>query len=235
MLTKKNSFVNRFGKRWIVTIPRNFRGPNDSIRYYSLWTRCQYSNTSFVIPDIVSQPNIENFVCRPNKYLRYDQHDHQISEICYESRHQCSSIIGVHPYCRCQYLILTQIQQWCSIFAAICLLFAIIILYLKLIASPQNGREGKKFISSLMIVLFSASARFLLTFAPLLFLGLALILMLITMILVGVYLRRNQYEDYDIKLPDDIRRTLTKPPDTFNLYRLKGFFQNYPSKKKNDK
>ena len=139
MKKKKKSILIRFGKRWIVVIPRHPRGPNESIRYYSLWTRCQYSNTSFVIPDIASQPNIENFVCRPNKYLRYNQQDHEISEICYESRHQCSSIIGVHPYCRCQYLILNQIQQWCSIFAAIFLLLSIFILYLKLIASPQNG------------------------------------------------------------------------------------------------
>ena len=73
-----------------------------------------------------------------------------------------------------------------------------------------------------------ASATFLLTFVPMVFLTLALILMLITMILVGSYLRRNEYEDYDIKLPNDIRRTLTKPPDTFNLYRLEDVFQKHP-------
>jgi hypothetical protein len=58
---------------------------------------------------------------------------------CYESRHQCSSIIGVPSDCQCKYLFITKIQQWCSIFAAIFLLIAIFVFYLKLIASPQNG------------------------------------------------------------------------------------------------
>ena len=62
-----------------------------------------------------------------------------------------------------------------------------------------------------------------------LFLGLALILMVITMILLGAYLRRNEYEDYDIKLPNN----LSNSPDTFNLYRLKGYFQNYPGRRRN--
>lgn len=91
------------------------------------------------MPDISSQPNIENFVCRPNTYLRYDIFNKEITNICYESRHQCSSIIGVHPYCKCQYLISTQIQQWCSIFATVFLFLAIFILYLKIIAKPQNS------------------------------------------------------------------------------------------------
>lgn len=131
--------IFRFSKRWIVAIPRRPRGPNDQIHYYGLWTRCQYSNTSFVIPDISSQPNIENFVCRPNTYLRYNINDEEISKKCYLSRHQCSSMIGVHPNCKCKYLSVTQAQQWCSILAAVFLLLALFIFYLKLIASPQNG------------------------------------------------------------------------------------------------
>lgn len=55
-----------------------------------------------------------------------------------------------------------------------------------------------------------------------------MILMLITMILLGGYLRRNEYEDYDIKFPNDLRESLSNSPETFNLYRLKGYFQNYP-------
>lgn len=58
-----------------------------------------------------------------------------------------------------------------------------------------------------------------------LFLSLALILMLITMTLVGAYLRRNEYEDYDIKL-SDMRVLLPMAPETLNLYRLNGFFEN---------
>lgn len=129
----------RFSNRWIVSIPRRSRGPNDQTRYYGLWSRCQYSNTSFVIPDISSQPNIENFVCRPNFYIRYDTTNEQLNQICYESRHQCSSIIGVHPDCKCKYLHSNQIQQWSTILASVFLLLTIIILYLKLIASPQTS------------------------------------------------------------------------------------------------
>ncbi|CAF3417722.1 unnamed protein product [Rotaria sp. Silwood1] len=203
-------FLAIFSKRWIVAIPRQPRGPNDQIHYYSLWTRCQYSNTSFVTPDVSSQPNIENFVCRPNTYLRYNINNEEISKKCYLSRHQCSSIIGVHPDCKCKYLPIIQIQQWCCILAAVFLLLAIFSLYLKLIASPQNE-----------------SATLLLAFAPMALLSAALLLMIITMILVGAYLRRNEYEDYDMKLPKHIFPPLSLLPETFNLYRLNAFFKNY--------
>jgi hypothetical protein len=68
-----------------------------------------------------------------------------------------------------------------------------------------------------------------LSFAPVVHLGLALLLMVITMILVGAYLRRNEYEDYDIKLPRDIRYSLPTAPETVNLYRLNGFFKTHQS------
>jgi hypothetical protein len=73
----------------------------------------------------------------------------------------------------------------------------------------------------------------LLTFSPMGFLSLALLLMIITMILVGAYLRRNEYEDYDIKLPKDIRYSLSMGHETVNLYRLNGFFKNHQSIKLN--
>ncbi len=47
------------------------------------------------------------------------------------------------------------------------------------------------------------------------------------MILVGAYLRRNEYEDYDIKLPKQIFSPLRTKPETFNLYRLNAFFKNH--------
>ncbi|CAF2443270.1 unnamed protein product [Rotaria sp. Silwood2] len=203
-------FLAIFSKRWTVAIPRQPRGPNDQIHYYGLWTRCQYSNTSFVIPDISSQPNIENFVCRPNTYLRYNINNEEISRKCYLSRHQCSSIIGVHPDCKCKYLHVTRTQQWCSILAAVCLLFAIFSLYLRIIASPQN-----------------VSGTFLLALAPVTLFTVALLLMIITMILVGASLRRNEYEDYDIKLSKEIFPPLSTVPETFNLYRLNAFFKNH--------
>lgn len=129
----------RFTERWTITIPNQPRGPNDQNHYYGLWTRCQYSNTSFVMPDISSQPNIENFVCRPNTYVRYDIFSKEASQKCYSSRHQCSSIVDVPSDCKCKYLSVTKLQQWLSILAAIFILLAICVLYLKLIASPQNG------------------------------------------------------------------------------------------------
>ncbi len=59
------------------------------------------------------------------------------------------------------------------------------------------------------------------------FLSLALLLMIVTMILVGAYLRRNEYEDYDIKLPN----LLPGAPETVNLYRLDGFLKDHQSMK----
>ncbi len=53
------------------------------------------------------------------------------------------------------------------------------------------------------------------------------------MILVGAYLRRNEYEDYDIKLPKETLYLLSTVPDTVNLYRLNGIFQNYNGMKIN--
>lgn len=47
------------------------------------------------------------------------------------------------------------------------------------------------------------------------------------MILVGAFLRHNEYEDYDIKLPKHIFQFLPMVPDTFNLYRLNAFFKNH--------
>ncbi len=74
---------------------------------------------------------------------------------------------------------------------------------------------------------YLGGATLFLTFAPMILLSLALVLMVITMLLVGAYLRRNQYEDYDIKLPKQIFSQLRMKPETFNLYRLNAFFKNH--------
>ena len=178
------------------------------------------------MPDISSQPNIENFVCRPNTYLRYNIYNQEITKTCYESRHQCSSIIGVHPDCHCRYLRVTQIQQGCCILAGTFLFIAILVSYLKLIAAPENSLFLFSYKSE-FILLYLGSARLFLTFAPIVLLSLVLLLMVITMILVGAYLRRNEYEDYDIKLPKQIRYSLRTKPETVNLYRLNALFKNH--------
>jgi hypothetical protein len=58
--------------------------------------------------------------------------------------------------------------------------------------------------------------------------------MVTTMILVGAYLRRNEYEDYDIKLPKDTLYSLSTVPDTVNLYRLNGIFEKHNGMTMND-
>jgi len=78
-----------------------------------------------------------------------------------------------------------------------------------------------------VFLFYLASATILLTFAPMVCLSIVLLLMLVTMILVGAYLRRNEYEDYDIKLPKDILYSLPGAPETVNFYRLDAFFKNH--------
>ena len=61
------------------------------------------------------------------------------------------------------------------------------------------------------------------------FLNLALLLMITTMILLAAYLRRYQYEEYDIKLPKDLFESSAVVSDTWNYYRLNLFFRTHPS------
>jgi hypothetical protein len=81
-----------------------------------------------------------------------------------------------------------------------------------------------------ILLSFLATARFLLTFSPLIYLSLALLSMIMTMILLTAYLRRNEYEDFDIKLPNELLQPQAKSPDTVNLYRLQTFFHHQKSK-----
>ena len=120
-------------------------------------------------------------------------------------------------------------QQWFSLLAAVFLLLTIFIFYLRLIASPQNGLFVEIDTRHLCLLLLLASASFLLTFAPMGLLSFALLVMLVTMILLGAYLRRNEYEDYDVKLPKTFFEPMNEAPETVNLYRLKAFFRSHPS------
>lgn len=60
-------------------------------------------------------------------------------------------------------------------------------------------------------------------------LTLALLSMMIIMILIGAFLRRNEYEDFDIRLPQNLLQPSHLAPATVNLYRLQSFFRHYPS------
>ena len=78
-----------------------------------------------------------------------------------------------------------------------------------------------------------ASAAVLLTYSPLIFLTVALLGILLVLILIGASLRRNQYEDFDVRLPVELLRPAEFAPETVNFYRLNSFFDRYPSEKIN--
>jgi hypothetical protein len=77
-------------------------------------------------------------ICRPNVYMRYSL-DH--FDTCYSIRRNCPVIVpGQLPEgCYCQYLPSAKGLQWLTILAAVFLVLGLLILYLKTIASPQNG------------------------------------------------------------------------------------------------
>ncbi|CAF0892986.1 unnamed protein product [Didymodactylos carnosus] len=117
-------------------------------------------------------------------------------------RHLCSSLTKVVHPCTCDYIPSTKGLQWCCILAALYLILGILVLYLKLIAAPQN-----------------ASAAFLLGFVPVSLIFIALLFMLTTLILVGAYLRRDEYEDYDVILSS------IPAEESVNYYRLTQYFK----------
>ncbi|CAF0893211.1 unnamed protein product [Didymodactylos carnosus] len=207
-------FLAMFTKRWKVTIPKGVQNiSNNNPHYYGLWERCQYMDISFATPVVIKSsstniinfdtgtPTIRNFVCRPNTYLRYKSKDID-TEICFIYRHLCSSLTNVIHPCTCNYLPSTKGLQWCCILAAIFMILGLLLLYLKLIAIPQHDMLA-----------------FLLNFTPILFIFFSILFMLTTLILIGAYLRRDEYEDYDVVLSSILTG------ESVNLYRLKQYFQ----------
>jgi hypothetical protein len=60
---------------------------------------------------------------------------------CYPIRRRCS-VLEKHQLpkgCSCRYLTSAKVLQWLTVIAAIFLVLGLILLYLKIIASPQNG------------------------------------------------------------------------------------------------
>jgi hypothetical protein len=82
------------------------------------------------------RPNVQ--LCRPNRYMRYSPDNY---ETCYTIRRNCPLPDHAHTHegCSCRYLPSAKGLQWLTVLAAICLVIGLLILYLKLITSPQNG------------------------------------------------------------------------------------------------
>jgi hypothetical protein len=105
---------------------------------YGLWQRCEYTNITIVKQGVAlgTRPNV--FICRPNHYMRYSVENF---EICYYIRRNCPVIEpGQLPKgCHCQYLPYAKGLQWLVILAAIFLIVGLLLLYLKIIATPQKS------------------------------------------------------------------------------------------------
>jgi len=105
---------------------------------YGIWKRCEYTNVS-VLRQGVAIGTLTNFqFCYPNYYMRYSPDNYNL---CYNFRRRCS-VLEKHQLpegCSCRYLPFTKGLQWLTVLAAFFLFLGLILLYLKIIASPQNG------------------------------------------------------------------------------------------------
>ena len=77
-------------------------------------------------------------VCRPNRYMRYTP---DTFHACYPTRRTCSVIDDdkLHEGCSCSYLPSTKGLQWLTCLGALCIILGLLLLYLKVITTPQNG------------------------------------------------------------------------------------------------
>jgi hypothetical protein len=110
---------------------------------YGLWQRCEYLNLTIMKQGVALgvRPNVQ--VCRPNRYMRYSSKNF---DACYNIRRNCPVVeAGQLPEgCSCRYLPSTKALQWLTVLAAGCLILGLLILYLRIITSPQNGLNFKK-------------------------------------------------------------------------------------------
>ncbi len=77
-------------------------------------------------------------LCRPNRYMRYSVENF---DVCYYVRRNCpvTEPAQLPKGCSCQYLPSAKALQCLTIIAAAFLVIGLIILYIKLITSPQKG------------------------------------------------------------------------------------------------
>jgi len=110
---------------------------------YGLWQRCEYANVSIVKQGVALGTRHNVQLCRPNRYMRYSVANF---DTCYYVRRNCpvTEPSQLPKGCSCRYLPSAKALQWLTILAAVCLVTGLIILYVKLITTPQKGLFIKK-------------------------------------------------------------------------------------------
>jgi hypothetical protein len=105
---------------------------------YGLWKRCEKTNVTITKQGVALGTRHNVQICRPNVYMRYSVNRF---DTCYSIRRNCPVMEpGQLPAgCSCRYLPSAKGLQWLTILAAVFLVIGLLILYLKTIASPQNG------------------------------------------------------------------------------------------------
>jgi hypothetical protein len=107
---------------------------------YGLWQRCESVNMTIMKQGVALgiRPNVQ--ICRANRYMRYSPMKY---DTCYHIRRNCPVVepSQLPQGCSCNYLPSTKALQWLTVFTAICLVLGLLLLYLKTIASGQNGRS----------------------------------------------------------------------------------------------
>lgn len=112
---------------------------------YGLWQRCENVDTQIIKQGVTigTRKNVQ--ICWPNLYMRYPP---EKFDICYSNRRSCPVLDKDHlpEGCTCRYLPSTQGLQWLTILAVAFIIFGLLLLYLKTIASAQNGFISLNFI-----------------------------------------------------------------------------------------
>jgi hypothetical protein len=105
---------------------------------YGVWDRCERINQTALKQGVALGVEQNIKICRPNLYMRYSPDDYST---CYNIRRNCPVIekSQLPKGCSCRYLPSTKGLQWLTCLAALCLIFGLLIIYLKVITTPQNG------------------------------------------------------------------------------------------------
>lgn len=149
---------------------------------YGLWQRCEHINHTVIKQGVALGTRQNVAICWPNRYMRYTP---EKFDSCYNVRRNCpvSETVKLPEGCSCHYLPSTKVIQWLTILAAVFLIFGLLLLYLKTIASPQNGLYILMFYTKNSLHIFIDSALFVLSYGTSICFLLALILMVTGLIL----------------------------------------------------
>lgn len=176
---------------------------------YGLWQRCENMNISMTKQGITLGTRNNVRVCRPNWYMRYPIDKFPI---CYPIRRSCGVAENeeLGDGCSCRYLPSTKGLQWLTVLATVFIVLGLLLVYLKIISSAENG-----------------TADLILSFGPFICFLFSLLLLSTGLILLGAYLRRDNYEDYSFPL-----RSMSNdshPMQSFDLYSLRNYGKYYQS------